>query len=56
VFRREPQRQQVRASGFEIFGDSPEPPPHASVHFRGDDPQMGRLTKYTVVHPDGDAG
>jgi hypothetical protein len=55
VFRREPRRQQVRASGFEVFGDSPEPPPHASVHFRGDDPQMGRLTKYTVVHPDGDA-
>jgi hypothetical protein len=56
VFRREPQRRRVRACGFEVFGDSPEPPPHASVHFRGDDPQMGRLSKYTVVQPDDDAG
>lgn len=55
VFRREPQRQQVHASGFEVFGDSPEPPRHASVHFRGVDPQMGRLTKFTVVQADDDA-
>ena len=39
----------MRAAGFEIYGDSPEPPPHAIVHFRGTDPHVGRLTKYTVV-------
>ena len=26
-----------------------EPPPHATVYFRGIDPAVGRLTKYTVV-------
>ena len=54
VLRREPHRMQVRTSGFEVFGDSPDPPPHASVHFRGLDPEVGRLTKYTVVQPDVD--
>jgi uncharacterized protein DUF3182 len=52
VLRNDPQRTSVRAAGVEIFGDSPEPPPHAIVHFRGTDPQVGRLTKYTVVEPD----
>ncbi len=33
----------------EVYGDSPEPPPHATVYFRGRDPDMGVLTKYTVV-------
>jgi hypothetical protein len=54
VFRSQPARQQVRAAGFEIFGDSPPPPAHAIVHFRGTDPQVGRLTKYTVIEPDVD--
>ncbi|TFZ07498.1 DUF3182 family protein [Ramlibacter henchirensis] len=52
VFRREPARKRVRAMGVEIFGDSPEPPPHAIVHYRGEDPKAGPLTKYTVVDPD----
>jgi hypothetical protein len=54
VLRAQPQRRAVRASCVEIFGDSPEPPPHATVYFRGIDPSAGRLTKYTVVHPDVD--
>ena len=40
---------------YKIFGDSPEPPAHATVYFRGDDPRMGRLTKYTIVRQDDDA-
>jgi hypothetical protein len=36
----------------EIFGASPEPPPGATVHFRGTDPQAGPLTKYTLIEPD----
>lgn len=52
IFRNDPARQLVRALGFEVFGDSPEPPPGACVHFRGDDPQVGRLTKYTIVEPE----
>lgn len=41
--------------GDEVFGEGPEPPPHAIVHFRGTDPRVGRLTKYTLVEPYGDA-
>lgn len=55
VFRKQPGRQQVRAAAVEIFGDSPQPPPHATVHFRGIDARAGLLTKYTVVEPDVDA-
>lgn len=54
IFRKEPGRTRVRAAGFEVFGESPEPPPHAIVHFRGTDPHVGRLTKYTVIEPDVD--
>jgi hypothetical protein len=56
MFRREPQRASVRTSCVEIFGDSPEPPAHATVYFRGTDSRLGRLTKYTVVEADVDAG
>lgn len=52
VFRREPGRTRVRTGCVEVFGDSPEPPPGATVHFRGTDPQVGPLTKYTVLEPD----
>ena len=55
VFHKQPGRRQVRASAVEIFGESPEPPPDASVHFRGVDPRAGLLTKYTLVEPDADA-
>jgi len=49
VFRSDPGRNRVRASSVEIFGDSPPPPPHATVYYRGIDPRAGRLTKYTLV-------
>jgi len=55
TFRDQPQRTLVRAASVEIYGDSPEPPPHATVYFRGTDPRVGRLTKYTVIEPDVDA-
>lgn len=51
VFRREPARTRVRTRCVEIFGASPEPPPGATVHFRGTDPQVGFLTKYSVIEP-----
>jgi hypothetical protein len=44
----------VHAAAFEVFGEGPEPPPHAIVHFRGIDPQVGPMTKYTVIEPDVD--
>jgi len=52
AFRADPRRTQVRAGCFEVFGDSPDPPPQAVVYFRGVDSQVGPLTKYTLVHGD----
>lgn len=54
TFQADPQRQWVRTRGVEVFGDSPDPPPHATVYFRGVDPEAGPLTKYTVVQDDAD--
>jgi hypothetical protein len=54
AFRREPRRSRARARCFEVFGPSPEPPAHATVYFRGADPRVGELTKYTVLEPDVD--
>jgi hypothetical protein len=47
----EPRRQVVRASTHEVFGYSPEPPAGATVYYRGIDPHVGPLTKYTTVEP-----
>jgi hypothetical protein len=52
VFRNAPTCNRVRANCVEIFGESPPPPPHATVYFRGIDPKAGRLTKYTFLEPD----
>jgi hypothetical protein len=48
----QPQRQVVRASSVEVFGDGPEPPPGAMVHYRGTDPHVGPMIKYTLVDPE----
>ena len=55
AFRAEPGRRRVRASCFEVYGDAPRPPPGASVYYDGNDPKVGRLMKYTVLHPHDDA-
>ena len=52
VFTADPRRERVRAACYEVFGASPEPPPHAAVYYRGREPRLGLLTKYTVVEPD----
>jgi hypothetical protein len=52
VFRAQPATNRVRAACVEIYGDSPPPPPRATVYFRGTDPKVGRLTKYTLIEPD----
>jgi Protein of unknown function (DUF3182) len=54
AFRADPPLQVVRASTFEIYGESPAPPPHATVYFRGVDERVGLLSKYTVVEAHGD--
>ncbi len=49
VFRDQPQRQCVIARTVEVFGESADPPAGATVYFRGIDPVVGPLTKYTEV-------
>jgi hypothetical protein len=39
----------VRALSREIYGDTAQPPANASVYFRGIDPRVGALTKFSVV-------
>ncbi len=52
VFQADPQRHTVRASGYEVYGPCALPP-GAVVYFRGEDPDVGPLTKFTiVVHDD----
>ena len=38
----------MRASTVEIYGEA-EPPPHATVYFRGVDERIGPITKYAMV-------
>ena len=54
AFRADPALQVVRASTFEVYGESQAPPPGASVYFRGVDEHVGWLTKYATVKAHGD--
>lgn len=54
AFHADPGLQTLRASCIEQFGPLEPPPPSAVIYFQGEDPEVGPLTKYTVVHPDGD--
>ncbi len=55
AFRADSSLRAVHACCTEIYGDSPEPPPHAQVYFRGVDEGAGRITKFTVIEPNADA-
>lgn len=54
AFRADPGLRTVRACCTEVYGDSAEPPPHATVYFRGVDEQVGRITKFSVIEPHAD--
>lgn len=54
VFKNQPARAQVRASCFEVFGETALPP-GARVSYSGEDPEVGRLTKYSFVDAHDDA-
>lgn len=54
TFREQPERQLVRASCVEVFGE-PTLPPGAFVSYNDTDPVVGRLTKYSFVEPHADA-
>jgi Protein of unknown function (DUF3182) len=48
AFRADPALRVVRASTVEIYGDR-EPPPQATLYFRGVDEEVGPMTKYAVT-------
>lgn len=48
LFRADPRIAAVRARTVERYGDA-QVPDGAVVHYRGDDPELGPLVKYTVV-------
>ncbi len=50
-FRRDPALERVRVSCFEAYGESPEVPEGATVHYQGVDRQIGPLTKYAMFRP-----
>ncbi|CAN5322464.1 DUF3182 family protein [soil metagenome] len=50
LFCNEPDRRMVRVSCFERYGDF-DLPAGAGIYYSGVDPQVGRLTKYTLVEP-----
>ena len=54
VFKSQPERSLVRASCFEVFGET-DLPPGACVNYSGHDPDVGRLTKYSFVEAHADA-
>ena len=49
AFRAQPALQAIRASSFEVYGESEAPPPHATIYFRGVDERDGLLTKYALA-------
>jgi hypothetical protein len=54
AFHADPTLAAVRASTVEVYGAC-EPPPKATVYFRGTDEDVGMITKYTLVEPHGHA-
>ena len=55
AFRAEPSLRAVDAVSIEVYGDSPSVPEGAAVYFRGVDPHVGPLTKYTMIERHADA-
>jgi hypothetical protein len=54
AFLRDPELDTVRASTAEVYGDPPPIPAGAAIYFSGDDPRVGRLTKYAWIEGYGD--
>lgn len=52
AFRTDKSLCAVRASSVEVYGEG-DPPPEATVVFRGVDPNVGALTKYSLIQPYG---
>lgn len=55
AFRADPSLRAVRATSREVYGSDFVVPDQAHVYFRGVDPHVGPLTKYTLIEPHADA-
>ena len=51
VFSQDPGLHIIKVSSIKVYGNAHQPPPHATVHFRGNDPQDGPMIRYTVATP-----
>jgi hypothetical protein len=49
TFRGQPDLTAVCAASVEVYGESGQVPPDATIFFRGIDEQVGAITKYTLV-------
>ncbi|MER9232647.1 DUF3182 family protein [Mesorhizobium sp. M0622] len=61
AMKRDPDVQIVHVSAVKQFGNTARQPLNAEVHFHGEDPEEGQVTRYTIVTqairgPVGDAG
>jgi hypothetical protein len=51
LLHRRPERDRVHARCVEVHGDPGALPPGALVYYEGEVPDVGRLTKYTLIDP-----
>ena len=51
AFAQDPGLHVVHVCSIKEYGNGHQPPPHATIHFRGDDPQDGPMIRYTVATP-----
>ncbi|MNJ79530.1 hypothetical protein D3C77_775830 [compost metagenome] len=50
AFAADPALQRIRASTCEVYGDAPAPADSTRL-YRGDEPELGLLSKYVKVEP-----
>ena len=55
AFRANSSLHTVHAIACEVYGEAPDLPADAAVYFRGNDPNVGPLTKYAWTEPHADA-
>lgn len=48
AFASDPELIAVQASSHEVYG-SATPPPHATIYYRGNDPRVGDIVKYSLI-------
>jgi hypothetical protein len=51
AFTQDPGLHVIKVCSIKEYGNGHQPPRHATVHFRGNDPQDGPMLRYTVTTP-----